>query len=481
MSKVLRNTTGSDINLSKLGVTISSGTSFIVPTGDYLILSSPSSITELTSLINSGSIIVNNGVSDITDTTKAINYLYYPDSAKSTIFDNSTNSFSSTEVQSAIEESKNTALALAPIYYETKTSTPSSTTSATFSTVTNSSVTVNIAGDYLVVWDAEVNLGDLNGQAEFAVFIDDVQEINLTHISELNVALLLGAIGTSRMREGGSHITGKITVAAGKVVDIRFRNIGGSTITVNRRALTLIRIFDPALIGSASLGNISHASRHLPNGTDPLATGVPSTLNPDIANTEGTANAFARADHIHNIPAAAPDALVADGGNIEGNSTSFARADHKHDMPTTAPQSTGTANSEGTSESFVRADHIHDTTIANQSVNATAAANTTSNTAVVLTSMTLTVAVSGTYLIKGNVVFVSAGNNTTTIGLYRAGILLTNTNGTFARNANNPMTYAGFTIASLTAGQTIDIRWNTSGGTQITANLRSLAIIRLGA
>jgi hypothetical protein len=194
----------------------------------------------------------------------------------------------------------------------------------------------------------------------------------------------------------------------------------------------------------------THGITHLPNGTDPLATGVPSTLNPDVANTEGTANAFARADHIHNIPAA-------------------------------APQSTGTANSEGTSESFVRADHIHDTTIANQSVNATAAANTTSNTAVVLTSMTLTVAVSGTYLIKGNVVFVSSGNNTTTIGLYRAGTLLTNTNGTFARNANNPMTYAGFTIASLTAGQTIDIRWNTSGGTQITANLRCLAIIRLGA
>jgi hypothetical protein len=41
----------------------------------------------------------------------------------------------------------------------------------------------------------------------------------------------------------------------------------------------------------------SHASRHLPNGLDPLTTGAPSTIG--TTNTEGTANAFARQDHVH--------------------------------------------------------------------------------------------------------------------------------------------------------------------------------------
>ena len=40
-----------------------------------------------------------------------------------------------------------------------------------------------------------------------------------------------------------------------------------------------------------------HASTHLPNGTDALATGVPVAIG--TANAEGTANAFARQDHVH--------------------------------------------------------------------------------------------------------------------------------------------------------------------------------------
>jgi hypothetical protein len=41
----------------------------------------------------------------------------------------------------------------------------------------------------------------------------------------------------------------------------------------------------------------THASRHLPNGADPLTTGTPvSTAN---ANAIGTNNSFARADHVH--------------------------------------------------------------------------------------------------------------------------------------------------------------------------------------
>jgi hypothetical protein len=137
-----------------------------------------------------------------------------------------------------------------------------------------------------------------------------------------------------------------------------------------------------------------HASTHLPNGTDPLTTAAPVTLNPDVANTIGTANAFARADHIHNVPA---DVVV----------------------------NTSTSNTEGTSTSFARADHTHNTTIANQSVTDTATLNNTSNTPVVVTGMTLTVSVAGTYLVMSNLVWVANGNNVTTVALYKAGTIIT--------------------------------------------------------
>lgn len=41
----------------------------------------------------------------------------------------------------------------------------------------------------------------------------------------------------------------------------------------------------------------THASRHLPNGADPLTTTVP--VNISYTNTEGIANSFSRSDHVH--------------------------------------------------------------------------------------------------------------------------------------------------------------------------------------
>ena len=137
----------------------------------------------------------------------------------------------------------------------------------------------------------------------------------------------------------------------------------------------------------------SHASRHLPNGDDPIttaiaegidgdtinsigiqnslarsdhahaiATGVVSSQTPDSANTEGTSANLARADHVHNIPAAAPGAnLSAETTNQEGVALSFARSDHSHAIDTgvVSTQGPDQANAEGTSTNLARADHIH--------------------------------------------------------------------------------------------------------------------------
>jgi hypothetical protein len=44
----------------------------------------------------------------------------------------------------------------------------------------------------------------------------------------------------------------------------------------------------------------AHASRHLPNGADPLTTATPVAVGSSLA--VGTANSFARADHVHTLP-----------------------------------------------------------------------------------------------------------------------------------------------------------------------------------
>nr|QYA18345.1 pectinesterase A/Acyl-CoA thioester hydrolase [Clandestinovirus] len=54
-------------------------------------------------------------------------------------------------------------------------------------------------------------------------------------------------------------------------------------------------------LGSTVWGTPStqtHASTHLPNGSDPLTTAAPVTIG--TSNTAGTANSFAKSDHVHN-------------------------------------------------------------------------------------------------------------------------------------------------------------------------------------
>lgn len=109
---------------------------------------------------------------------------------------------------------------------------------------------------------------------------------------------------------GGTDRFGDITLQQGTGITIT--DSGGGIFTITSNSPT------PGL----------HAPTHLPNGSDPLTTAAPVTLNPDQSNAVGSANSFARSDHIHNVPA---DVAVDIGTtNQEGASTSFARANHVH-------------------------------------------------------------------------------------------------------------------------------------------------------
>ena len=106
----------------------------------------------------------------------------------------------------------------------------------------------------------------------------------------------------------------------------------------------------------------SHASRHLPNGDDPLTSDTAVGLDGDSSNTVGIQNSFARSDHLHAIATGVPVTQTPDAANAEGTSANLARADHAHNIPAAAPTanlSGDTTNQEGVANSFTRSDHAH--------------------------------------------------------------------------------------------------------------------------
>jgi len=78
MSKILKNTTLADIELTSIGLTIPASGQITIQVEDYLLLASQDSITELTPLINNGDIVVNNGSQDLAS-RNAIEWIKYQD------------------------------------------------------------------------------------------------------------------------------------------------------------------------------------------------------------------------------------------------------------------------------------------------------------------------------------------------------------------------------------------------------------------
>lgn len=238
MSKILKNTAGTATNIESFGVEIPASTNYTIEPQDYLLLSKASVISELTTLINAGTIVVNDGVNDLS-ATAGINFLKYPDTAFNVRFlseTERTNGFTSKTVQEAIEEAR-TSLA-----YHVVTGTSTLTRTAnTFTTVSGMTVTP-IAGTYLAIWSGQTRLSNLNGRGETAIFVGGTQQTHLSHESEIEIALLLGLIGTAIMTEGSSNIIGIVTTDGTQAVDVRYRSIDGETMTITNRTLILLRV-----------------------------------------------------------------------------------------------------------------------------------------------------------------------------------------------------------------------------------------------
>lgn len=147
------------------------------------------------------------------------------------------------------------------------------------------------------------------------------------------------------------------------------------------------------------------------------------------------------------------------------------------------PQSTNTANSTGSSTAHARADHVHDTVIQKYNTSAITAVTTSSTSYVALSTMSVTVAIAGTYMIVYTVSTSGKGGDTGSTALYNNGSLVTTSESTVVWSINDQrMTHAYVGFIAVTDATNVDVRWKTSNsGNAATARTRSLALIRVSA
>lgn len=109
----------------------------------------------------------------------------------------------------------------------------------------------------------------------------------------------------------------------------------------------------------------THASRHLPQGSDPLTTLVPSSIT--TTNTTGSANAFARSDHTHDINlqglTTVTSMLTTDYVAISASGTSYKITPGNFvsaSINAGVPSNITTTNTTGSANTWSRSDHTHD-------------------------------------------------------------------------------------------------------------------------
>lgn len=237
MAKVLKNTTASPIDLNYFGVQIPASTSYTVPPQDYLLLATTDAITEITSYINAGTIIVNNGTVDITDLTFAVNFLRFPDTANRIEFNNASNGFTSKNAQSAIEEAR-----YAEIYQSVSATSLQQTTSATFATLNDMTINAATTGRYRITFSADPSTTGVNGSGEWQVYVNgSAVADSLRGLSTSIVILGLLTLSVNVLRAPINIVT-EANITAGQTVEIRWRSTNGVNVQTRGRFFTIQRI-----------------------------------------------------------------------------------------------------------------------------------------------------------------------------------------------------------------------------------------------
>lgn len=126
-------------------------------------------------------------------------------------------------------------------YYSATGTSTLTRTAGTFITVTGMTHKP-AAGTYLAIWSAHVRTNDVSGNGEVAIFVGGIQQTPLTHGIELDVTIILGALGVAKLTEGAGNIIGVISVNGSQTVDVQYRSIDRQTVTITNRSFVLLRL-----------------------------------------------------------------------------------------------------------------------------------------------------------------------------------------------------------------------------------------------
>jgi hypothetical protein len=144
--------------------------------------------------------------------------------------------------------------------------------------------------------------------------------------------------------------------------------------------------------------------------------GTPSVnLTAVTTNSSGISFARAREDHSHAITTGSAANQIPDQASAAGTSASLARADHIHNIPAAAPitaLTVSSVNSKGSATTFALSDHSHEVQYLPLYTVTNATQTTTSVTYANVTQLTTGTLAIGTYELISNCVAQSAANNT---------------------------------------------------------------------
>lgn len=150
--------------------------------------------------------------------------------AISTPFDNSTNGYTATDVQTAIEETNKHLLAI-----EVSDSSNATTTSGTDALLTTMSITAS-AGTYILWFSTSITSNNAGAAITVSLYNNGTQDASTV----MKISPFDGGTLSATTARGGVSINRTITVVSG-ATQIRWSTSGG-TATCGPRVMTMLRI-----------------------------------------------------------------------------------------------------------------------------------------------------------------------------------------------------------------------------------------------
>ena len=240
MSKILKNTTGSNIEVKTLGVIVPASSQLDVEVTDFPLLASVDTVTELTPLINTGDIVVNDGSLDLS-AAEGLRLISWPDriyikedgviAARAPENINFTLGLTATDAGSGEVNVSFDGLEAATEYYYAESEAVSSTTSTQFQQKLRLTTGSLSGGDYRINWSYAYSTTNNNRDMAVQIEIDDT-----TVIHDINP----DGRSNNYAQSGGFKL---VTITSGiHTIDLDFRRVGNTTARLRHARLDIWKV-----------------------------------------------------------------------------------------------------------------------------------------------------------------------------------------------------------------------------------------------